>query len=92
MTRHPATLGLTEGDHRLERIECAVTEKETAPPKPYTEGTLIADMASIAKYVTDPEVKAILKQRTTERRASTAASEPRPPALHHREVEGTRVP
>lgn len=47
----------------LERIECAVTEKETAPPKPYTEGTLIADMASIAKYVTDPEVKAILKQK-----------------------------
>lgn len=29
----------------------------------YTEGTLIADMASIAKYVTDPEVKAILKQK-----------------------------
>ena len=52
-----------EGEHRLERIECAVTEKETAPPKPYTEGTLIADMASIAKYVTDPEVKAILKQK-----------------------------
>ena len=54
---------IDEGDHRLERIECAVTEKETAPPKPYTEGTLIADMASIAKYVTDPEVKAILKQK-----------------------------
>lgn len=54
---------IDEGDHRLERIECAITEKETAPPKPYTEGTLIADMASIAKYVTDPEVKAVLKQK-----------------------------
>lgn len=54
---------IDEGDHCLERIECAVTEKETAPPKPYTEGTLIADMASIAKYVTNPEVKAILKQK-----------------------------
>lgn len=54
---------LDAGDHRLERIECAVTERETAPPKPYTEGTLIADMASIAKYVTDPEVKDILKRK-----------------------------
>lgn len=54
---------LEAGDHRLERIGCAVTEKETAPPKPYTEGTLIADMAAIAKYVTDPEVKDILKRK-----------------------------
>ena len=38
-------------------------EKETTPPKPYTEGTLIADMASIAKYVKDPETKAILKRK-----------------------------
>lgn len=51
------------GEHRLSDIRCRVAEKETAPPKPYTEGTLIADMASIAKYVKDPEVKAILKQK-----------------------------
>ena len=40
---------IDEGDHRLERIECAVTEKETVPPKPYTEGTLIADIRAIRK-------------------------------------------
>lgn len=51
------------GEHRLEGIECSITEKETTPPKPYTEGTLIADMASIAKYVTDPEVAAVLKRK-----------------------------
>ena len=51
------------GEHVAERLKCRVAEKETAPPKPYTEGTLIADMASIAKYVRDPEVKAILKQK-----------------------------
>lgn len=51
------------GDHELSDIKCRVNEKETAPPKPYTEGTLISDMASIAKYVTDPEVKAVLKQK-----------------------------
>lgn len=59
-TRNP---WLDAGEHRLENVGCAVTEKETAPPKPYTEGTLIADMASIAKYVKDPEVKAILKKK-----------------------------
>lgn len=54
---------LDEGAHRLSGIACAVTQKETTPPKPYTEGTLISDMASIAKYVSDPEVKAVLKQK-----------------------------
>lgn len=51
------------GDHELSGIRCRVNEKETSPPKPYTEGTLITDMASIAKYVADPEVKAVLKQK-----------------------------
>ena len=52
-----------ELDHTLTGISCTVTEKETTPPKPYTEGTLIADMASIAKYVKDPETKTILKRK-----------------------------
>ena len=51
------------GGHDLSHIKCRVTEKETAPPKPYTEGTLITDMASIAKYVKDPEVREILKRK-----------------------------
>lgn len=59
-TRNP---WLDAGEHQLTDIGCTVTEKETTPPKPYTEGTLIADMASIAKYVKDPEVKAILKKK-----------------------------
>lgn len=59
-TRNP---WLDAGEHRLTDIGCSVTEKETAPPKPYTEGTLIADMASIAKYVKNPEVKAVLKRK-----------------------------
>lgn len=51
------------GSHTLSGISCSITEKETTPPKPYTEGTLIADMASIAKYVKDPEVREILKRK-----------------------------
>lgn len=53
------------GPHELRNIECRVSEKKTSPPRPYTEGTLITDMASIAKYVTDPEVKAVLKEKDT---------------------------
>lgn len=54
---------LSEGTHSLTGIACEITEGETTPPLPYTEGTLIADMASIAKFVTDPEVQAVLKQK-----------------------------
>lgn len=59
----PGTPWLDEGEHRLTDIACAITSKKTTPPKPYTDGTLVSDMASIAKYVTDPEVKAILKKK-----------------------------
>lgn len=52
-----------EGSHTLDGISCAIDEKETTPPKPYTEGTLIADMASIAKYVKDSEIREILKRK-----------------------------
>lgn len=52
-----------EGSHTFDGISCAIDEKETTPPKPYTEGTLIADMASIAKYVKDPEIREILKRK-----------------------------
>lgn len=52
-----------EGSHTLDGISCAIDERETTPPKPYTEGTLIADMASIAKYVKDPEIREILKRK-----------------------------
>lgn len=53
------------GAHELRNVECRVSEKKTSAPRPYTEGTLITDMASIAKYVTDPEVKAVLKEKDT---------------------------
>lgn len=40
-----------------------IEEKETSPPKHYTQGSLITDMASIAKYVEDPEIMEILKRK-----------------------------
>jgi DNA topoisomerase-3 len=40
-----------------------VITKKTTPPLPYTEATLLGDMASIAKYVKDPHVKAALLKK-----------------------------
>ncbi|MGL4928125.1 MAG: DNA topoisomerase III [Plesiomonas shigelloides] len=37
-------------------------EKKTTPPKPFTEGTLLTAMCNIAKEVTDPALKAKLKE------------------------------
>lgn len=43
--------------------DTSVTSKKTAPPKRYTDGTLMTDMSSIAKYVSDPQVKALLVEK-----------------------------
>lgn len=45
-------------------IKGALVEKrETRPPKRYTEGTLVADMASVAKYVSNPDLRDALKRK-----------------------------
>lgn len=43
-------------------IVAEVVAKQTTPPKPYTDGTLIAAMKSVHKLVTDPQLKARLKE------------------------------
>ncbi|MGD9825027.1 DNA topoisomerase III [Desulfobacter sp.] len=54
---------VTEGD-QVNCKEANVATKQTKPPAPYTEGTLIADMENIAKYVENKEAKKILKSET----------------------------
>lgn len=49
------------GEHICTVASIEVVEKQTKPKAPYTEGTLITDMASVAKYVSDPAIKNILK-------------------------------
>ena len=39
-----------------------INQGKTSPPKRYTEATLCQDMASVAKYVSDPVIKARLKE------------------------------
>ncbi len=64
---------LREGESRTcERGE--VVAKRTAPPKPHTDGTLIAAMTSVHKLVTDPKLKARLKETSGLGTEATRAS------------------
>jgi DNA topoisomerase-3 len=39
-----------------------LVEKQTQAPKPYTDATLLAAMTGISRYVSDPEIKKVLKE------------------------------
>lgn len=54
--------------------DVAVKSGKTTPPKRYTEATLIADMRSIAKFVSDPRLKAVLKETSGIGTAATQAT------------------
>lgn len=47
---------------RLTILESGYDPKQTTPPKPFMEGTLIAAMSNIQQFVRNPELKKILKE------------------------------
>lgn len=49
-------------DQTITVLKAELLEKKTTPPKPFTEGTLLTAMCNIAKEVTDPTLKAKLKE------------------------------
>ena len=51
------------GAHEVTMRDAKAEEKRTKPKAPYTEGTLVKDMANAAKYVSDPELKAALRRK-----------------------------
>jgi DNA topoisomerase-3 len=46
----------------LDCIDSQLVEKQTSPPKHFTEATLLAAMTGIARYVQDANIKKILKE------------------------------
>ena len=58
---------LPKGTYPIQLVSSELQEKETNPPKRYTQASLIRDMTSIAKYVQDKEIKDILKKKETDR-------------------------
>lgn len=61
--KHSKLSNLAAGTYSCQLIGSRILEKQTAPPKRYTQATLITDMTSISKYVDDPEIKQILKEK-----------------------------
>lgn len=57
----PTLPKLAQGDS-LTCSEAKVLSKKTTPQKRYTDGTLIADMTNVHKYVQDEEIKKRLKE------------------------------
>lgn len=54
---------IASGSYQYQVDSSAVSKKKTSPRKRYTPATLNADMSSIAKYVTEEEMKNILKEK-----------------------------
>lgn len=56
---------LTKLVKKGESVLCIDTEllsKETQPPRPFTDATLLSAMTGIARFVKDPEIKKILRE------------------------------
>ncbi len=54
---------VAKGD-KIPVIDAQIQEKKTTPPARYTEGTLSRAMENVAREVTDPKLKKILKETT----------------------------
>ncbi|MFT5540936.1 MAG: DNA topoisomerase-3 [Glaciecola sp.] len=57
----PVLPDLSKGEP-LQCIQSTLMEKQTSPPKHFTEATLLAAMTGIARYVQDRKIKLILKE------------------------------
>lgn len=57
---NPVLSGIAPGNYPADVLSAAYEAKETKPPARYTKASLGKDMTRIAKYVEDPEVKALL--------------------------------
>ncbi|WP_106477048.1 DNA topoisomerase III [Phytohalomonas tamaricis] len=57
----PALPSLNEGESALVR-EAAVENKETRPPEPFTDASLLNAMTHVARYVTDDKVRRTLRE------------------------------
>jgi DNA topoisomerase-3 len=53
---------LVRDGERVACMQATVSEKQTTPPKRFTEATLIEAMTGISRYVDDPKIKQLLKE------------------------------
>lgn len=53
---------LVKKGENVQCIDAELISKETQPPKPFTDATLLSAMTGIARFVKDPEIKKILRE------------------------------
>ncbi|OMH38836.1 DNA topoisomerase III [Motiliproteus sp. MSK22-1] len=61
-TDAPSTLPVLEQGQQLHCHRGELLEKQTQPPKAFTDATLLAAMTGISRYVEDAEIRKILKE------------------------------
>lgn len=60
--------GLYSGEYTSEIVDSIINTKETSPKKLYTEASLLKDMTTMSKYVTDPKLKKALKDKDKDKK------------------------
>jgi len=87
----------TSGDFSLNAetpVQCTeaeAKEKETQPPKPYTEGTLLKAMESAGKQIEDEELRDAMKDSGLGTPATRAATIERLKQVGYVEMQGKRI-
>ena len=56
------SLPLVRDGEKVACVGASISEKQTRPPKRFTEATLIEAMTGISRYVDDPKIKQLLKE------------------------------
>jgi DNA topoisomerase-3 len=57
-----AILPLVEEGARVSATSVSVVDKQTSPPKRFTEASLVQAMTGVARFVSDPKVKKLLQE------------------------------
>lgn len=87
----------TSGDFSLQAdspvrcVESEAKEKETQPPKPYTEGTLLKAMESAGKQIEDEELRDAMKDSGLGTPATRAATIERLKQVGYVDMQGKRI-
>ncbi|QIQ21300.1 DNA topoisomerase III [Zophobihabitans entericus] len=58
----PALTNLVKKGETVACVDAELLSKETQPPKPFNDATLLSAMTGIARFVKDPDIKKILRE------------------------------
>ena len=75
----------------VRNVVSEVKEKETQPPKPYTEGTLLKAMESAGKQIEDDDLREAMKDSGLGTPATRAATIERLKQVEYIEMQGKRI-